>query len=229
MIAAGCQCRPAVTVVSWPFGILPASAIGAIVVEKSGVIFLKLPLLIVVSGPPGGGKTTVGRAIAREFNIPIISKDDIKESLFESIGWGDRAWSKKLGVGSIALIFVFVARLLESGISVIAESNFQPDFDIAHFEELKRRYDFNILQVHCRADNDLLVSRFFSRAGTAGRHPGHVEIANRAEFEHYLATGHWEPLPIGGTVIDVDTSDWNKVVMGDIFTAVRTMLPEAVS
>jgi 2-phosphoglycerate kinase len=47
---------------------------------------MKNPALILVSGAPGTGKTTVANALATRLQIPTVSKDAIKESLFESLG-----------------------------------------------------------------------------------------------------------------------------------------------
>lgn len=46
--------------------------------------------LIIITGLPGTGKTTLGRKLAEEFRLPFISKDDIKEFLFDNLGWKDR-------------------------------------------------------------------------------------------------------------------------------------------
>ena len=54
--------------------------------------------LVVVAGPPGTGKTTLAAKIAEDFRLPLITKDGIKESLFDSLGTGDREWSRKLGI-----------------------------------------------------------------------------------------------------------------------------------
>jgi len=54
------------------------------------------PLLIIISGPPGTGKTTLGKRMANELHLPFVNKDSIKELLFDHLGWHDRAWSRKL-------------------------------------------------------------------------------------------------------------------------------------
>ena len=41
------------------------------------------PLLIIISGPPGAGKTTLGNHISAELHLPFIHKDGIKETLFK--------------------------------------------------------------------------------------------------------------------------------------------------
>jgi glucokinase len=52
--------------------------------------------LIVISGLPGSGKTTLGRRLSPVLNLPFIDKDDILERLFESKGVGNAAWRRAL-------------------------------------------------------------------------------------------------------------------------------------
>ncbi len=50
-----------------------------------------LPLLLVVTGMPSSGKTTVAEDLARRLRLPLIAKDEIKESLYDSRGAEDVA------------------------------------------------------------------------------------------------------------------------------------------
>jgi 2-phosphoglycerate kinase len=52
------------------------------------------PLLVIITGPPAAGKTTLGRQLAGALSLPFIHKDGIKEILFDVLGWRDRAWSR---------------------------------------------------------------------------------------------------------------------------------------
>ena len=72
-------------------------------------------VLVLISGPPGAGKTTLGAKIAQELGIPFLNKDGIKELLFDTLGWKDRAWSRQLGIASSALLFHMIERQLVAG------------------------------------------------------------------------------------------------------------------
>jgi adenylate kinase family enzyme len=41
------------------------------------------------AGPPCSGKTTIGRELLADLSLPMLSKDMIKEILFDALGWGD--------------------------------------------------------------------------------------------------------------------------------------------
>jgi len=47
--------------------------------------------LIILSGIPGSGKTTFSDYLSKELGIPAISKDFIKEILFDDLGFQSRA------------------------------------------------------------------------------------------------------------------------------------------
>ena len=72
------------------------------------------PVALVITGPPASGKTTVGRQLAARLQIPFLGKDLFKETLFDSLGWQDRDWSRRLGGASMALLFRVAAALLNA-------------------------------------------------------------------------------------------------------------------
>lgn len=177
--------------------------------------------LIIILGPPGSGKTTLGKRIAKDLNLPFIHKDGIKELLFDKLGWSDRAWSRKVGIASYAMLYYFIETQLSAGRSCIVESNFNAAYDTDQFLALKAKYDFEPLQICCMADGEVLFQRFKERAESGDRHPGHVETLNLEEFKSVLLRGRDEAMDIGGTVVEVDTTDFEKVDYEGLVEGIR--------
>src|SRR4051794_17078543 len=96
---------------------------------------------------PCSGKSTVAEGLARRLRLPLIAKDEIKESLYESLGAGDVQSSARLGGAAYALIFALAGRSLDSCISVIVEANFFRDQEPKFARLPKHR----LVQLHCEA------------------------------------------------------------------------------
>jgi predicted kinase len=183
------------------------------------------PVLVIVTGLPGAGKTTLARRLATDLRLPCIHRDGIKETLFESLGWSDREWSRRLGAASYDLLFHFLDVALAAGRSLVVESNFSAAYHTPRFLALKERHGFEPYQILCYANGETILERFRLRASSPDRHPGHVEGANMAEFEPILLQGRIEPLAIGGALVEVDTSDFAQVDYDALLAAARLTLP----
>jgi predicted kinase len=152
--------------------------------------------LVIVTGAPGAGKTTLAQALARELRLTLISKDDVKEALFDALGTGDRAWSQKLGIASFDLLFLLARRLLEAGGSCILEANF------TRVEPLLELPAERVVQLFCTAPHDVVVARYAARE----RHPGHLDAEVVDELLARLDAGEWVPLTLPGETIVVETA-----------------------
>jgi predicted kinase len=157
------------------------------------------PLLIVVSGMPASGKTTLARTLGKNLGIPVIEKDAIKETLYDALGIGDVAWSQKLGVASYDLILAIAHSLLSANASLIAEANFFGGME-PMFASLPPHRP---VQVHCTAPLDVLVERYTNRPP---RHPGHLDTERVGELRARHASGLNGPLELEGELIEVDTT-----------------------
>jgi predicted kinase len=182
-------------------------------------------VLILVTGLPCTGKSTLANRLARDLGLPLVGRDDIKEVLFDNLGWKDRDWSKKLGIASWHLLYYFVELLLATGQSFVVENYFKSDFDTQKFRQLRARYDFQALQIRCTTDGETLFERFKRRSETGERHRGHTDHQNYAEFEQQLMAGTCDMLDIGGETLDVDTTDLASLDYAALLTAVKRRLP----
>jgi predicted kinase len=178
--------------------------------------------LIIVSGPPCTGKTTLGKRIAQELRFPFINKDDIKEILFDRLGWKDDDWSRKLSLACNDVLCYFASSQLAVGQSLVVESTFKPDADTAPFLALQKQFDFQPLQIQCRTDGEVLLRRFEARIGR--RHPGHVDAEVYERIKPALLKGKYNPLGISGPVIEVDTTDLSAIDYAGLFKAIRSTL-----
>ncbi len=167
--------------------------------------------IIIISGLPCTGKTTLGKYLSEKLELPFIYKDGIKELLFDNLGPSDREWSKKLGRASMALLYYFAEAQLAARKSFIIESNFKPEFDTEKFLALEERYRFSPFQILCKADGKVLVERFKNRDNSTERHQGHVDPASYKEFEELFLTDQQKPLEIGGKIVQLDTTDISSV------------------
>jgi len=162
--------------------------------------------LVIVSGWPAAGKTTLAAALAGPLEAALLAKDEIKEALFDSLGTGDRAWSRQLSDAAYAVMFRLAARRLERGLATIVEGNFERARHAARLEELVALGAGRALEVFCHAPPALLLARSRARLGGA-RHAGHDDAGLLAELEALYAGGVQSPLGVAREVIAVDTAD----------------------
>lgn len=187
------------------------------------------PVLILVSGPPASGKSTIALRIANVFGLPLVTKDGFKEVLADALGVAGREWSSRLGGASFALIDHVAGLLLYAGVSVIVEGNFDPGRGDTALTALVRDLDLPSVQVLCRASGDVLLARYDRRATSRERHPIHTDDEHAADagFRERLASGYLGPLDLGGTLLDVDTTDFDAVDIAPVVAAIRRALDGA--
>ena len=177
-------------------------------------------LLLIVLGPPATGKTTLARRLAADLSLPLMTKDTIKEMLYETLGCEDVEESRRLGYASIMLLLQFAEAQVAARRSCVIECNFRARWNTEHFLALKERHPYEPVQVLCRADYPVLADRIRRRAETGERHPGHLDAVR--EFDAEMLRDQCEPLAIGGRVIEVDTTDFEAVDYEGVLAEIRT-------
>jgi predicted kinase len=155
--------------------------------------------LIVVSGAPGTGKSTIARELGAGLRRPVLSLDPIKEALADVLGLGDEDWSNRVGDAAAEVVF----RLAADFPDAVAEGwwrRARRDRAVAEFA--------GAVEVFCHCDPALAAARSIARR-EGRRHPIHRDVINPAEVgsaAHIASLAATvTPLKLGGPLIEVDT------------------------
>lgn len=193
--------------------------------------------IIVLTGMPATGKSTVCRALTREFGFPIVEKDAIKEQLFDTLGFSCYAEKRALDHAANAVVIHMVERILEAGGSAIVDNNFDTESG-RKFSALLERYAPRCACVFLRGDLDVLHERYTKRDNSHQRHLGHVlqehyppregdslyYTMTRDEFYEKFMKRGMDSFTCPGGRIEVDTTDFSRVDTEAIVAEVKKML-----
>jgi predicted kinase len=176
--------------------------------SHSGLLLFVLALMltglaarrvVIISGPPAAGKSTLAGPLAAELGFLLIAKDRIKETLHDALGQvanTDLGWSQRLGAAAMELLWALAC----DAPTAVLEANFWPGDE--RLEARLNSLGTVPVEVHCRCPIDECMRRYAERAPS--RHPVHVDSAEgRATAETFARSAR----PIGrGPVITVDTT-----------------------
>ncbi|HEX6490651.1 MAG TPA: hypothetical protein VF002_04670 [Gaiellaceae bacterium] len=141
------------------------------------------------------GKDLCCPTVAQALGVPLISKDAIKEALFDAVGFGDWALSKTLSrAADVAM--VHIARDLDRAVL----DNFWYAETVV---DLLAPLPGPFVEVFCHCDPNVAFERFRRR----GRHPGHADEERDVEARRaaFFARAEKLPLQMLGPIVEVDT------------------------
>lgn len=178
-----------------------------------------MSVCILIAGLPAAGKSTFTRILTRELGIPCLSKDAIKESLFDTLGFQSRVEKVKLGEAAYRILLDQAEAMLSSDLTVALENNFE-DSSREPLMEMLARTGARPVTVLFDGDIAAIHARFLRRDQSPERHRGHVVNTRYPETEpapyiplslEGFAAGMnargYRRFDVGGPKIVVDTTD----------------------
>lgn len=184
------------------------------------------PILILVTGAPASGKSTITARLAADLRLPLFAKDDVKELLADSLDVSGFDWSRRAGKTSFFLLDWLAVRLLSAGQSVILEANFDRRYlNEWGFPKTAAEVQARIVEIFCRAEPPVLIQRYTERFESGGRHPIHHDREHLEGTLREEIAGDKFSEPLGlGTIIEVDTTSFERVDYPGIVARVQSII-----
>lgn len=196
---------------------------------------------ILITGIPASGKSTAAEYLSKELLLPAISKDRIKELLFDCLGFKSREEKVKLGNAAMDIMYYMAEQLMKCHRPFILENNFE------HASKdgltcLLEKYDYTAITVTLTGDYRKIYERYAARNMDRDRHRGHVVNdcypeavpGRRIEpipYESFLAgikNRGMDAFIGNGPHIVVDTSDFANVDFTSLIKEIQRCQEELV-
>ncbi|ADB35203.1 hypothetical protein Kfla_6200 [Kribbella flavida DSM 17836] len=160
-------------------------------------------MLIVVSGPPGTGKTTLAHRIAAGVGCPAICRDEIKEGMAHATPGFVPGPADPLTMRTLATFFDVIGLLVGRGTSVVAEAAFQDRLWRPGLTPLMSRADVRI--VHCTVSAEVAYKRITLRAGSTASRAAHEDAQYDADRRRQVHES-FDPIALQVPTLTVDTT-----------------------
>ena len=161
----------------------------------------------------------------------MVSKDIIKEHLFDTLGFKNREEKVALGIAAMEIMYHFAESHLELGKPIILENNFE-HLSKPGLIKLVDKYKCRTIMVRFHTEKKILSERFVIRDASPERHRGHIINSQYPEIpgghSEYMVTNPesyftvmegrgMDTFSIGCEEIIVDTTDFSLVSYDAIY------------
>lgn len=185
----------------------------------------------------------MAEALSERLKLPVLSKDAIKELLFDHVGFQSRAEKVNLGIAGMEIMYYAAGQLMKAGQPFILENNFEYSSEYG-IKNLLEKYQYFACTVTLTGDYKAIYRRFLERESSPDRHRGHVvndcypekKETNREtakarhvsyeNFVHGIEQRGFDAFCVDGRQIKVDTTDFSKINMEELFSQIAAWKEE---
>jgi predicted kinase len=180
------------------------------------------PTLIVVSGPPGSGKTTLAHEISRAVGCPAICRDEIKEGMVHATPGFVPGPADELTMRTLPAFFSVLEMLLTSGVTTVAEAAFQDRIWRPRLAPLLPLARTRI--IHCTVTSGTAFQRIVQRREASVVRAAHADPTpdDAADYaQRHLA---FDRLTLNAPCIEVDTTSGYHPSIDQVVTFINSPL-----
>lgn len=162
--------------------------------------------LIIVSGPPGSGKTTLARTLADQLGCPLLSRDAIKQGLVLAHPGFVATTSDPLTLRAYSVFFDAIRLFFAAEATAVVEAAFQHDLWVGGLGDIATSGSVRIIR--CSLPENLARARMSRRLTDDPSRAAHADaewLATAPTFDH---------LHLDLPTMDVDTSEGYEPSLG---------------